>query len=563
MLKRAARAALLIALCITGLSVPAHASPGTTGYLTMTGKGTDVIGTDSLLWRDAEVSVSGALDGTVGITGSGGTSSKSYVMQIAAAPGETLAVGQYDDAQRTSFREAGHPGIDLSGEGRGCNTAGGSFTIKDISSDLSRLWMTYTFLCGGVGAAPVFGEIKIGEPEDPELLVAPQNIDWQDVRDKSASTVPVNLVNVGASSRTVSGVGITGSSAFKVVSNSCNVLAPGAMCAVNVSFSPQTVADFSGTLTITDSTTAGTHTVALSATSIPAPIKATITTEKSPFVYGSTAHLTVTMSGSWTTPSLSIYRKVVGVPTELIATTGVGADGKVVVPVVVRKNATFTVNWTDGPQSGTASKAITVTPFKVVLSTPHTTLKYPNKAHLDIGLRGSSPTHKVKIYKKVGTHARVLYTTRYVSSSTGKTSLDIPVSEKTTISVDWTDGFTSATSSKAFFVAPKVVASARRYYAKSGSTYLYHRGDRIYLSGKVYPSRPGACVNLVIEIWTGSFWSGYANTGCVRLSSTSTGLGYMTYSSDLRGKKLRGSVWFNADSRHLRTRSNYVYLGYR
>lgn len=564
MLKRAARIVLLTALCIAGLAVPAHATGGTTGYLTMTGKSTYVVGTDSLLWLDGQVSVSGALDGTVSIGGSGGSSGKSYDMQIAAAPGATLAVGQYDDAQRTAFRDAGHPGIDISGEGRGCNTAAGSFTIKDVSADLSRLWMTYTFLCEGAGAAPVFGEIKIGEPEDLQLLVAPQNIDWREVKDKATSTVPVNLVNRSASAITVSGAAVAGSDAFTLAANPCGVIAAGASCAMSVTFNPQSVADFAGTLTITDSSAAGTHVVDLSGKSVPAPIKATITSERSPFAYNATAHLAITLAGTLTSPSLMLYRKVVGVPTELIATPTVGADGKVTVPVVVRKNATFTLKWADGPQSGSASKDITVTPFKVVLSTPHTTLNYPHKAHLDIALRGSSPAHKVKIYKKVGTHTRVLYTTRYVSSSTGTTALDIPVSEKTTISVDWTDGYTAATSSRTFSVRPKIVASASGYYGKSGSTYLYHPGARIYIVAHVYPLRPGACTGFSMEIQSSTgFWKPYAATGCVRLNSKGYSAGYLPYTSALRGHKLRAMAAFYGDSRNLTAYSTKVYVAYR
>src|SRR4051812_33199736 len=54
---------------------------------------------------------------------SGGTAGDSYSMDFAAPPGQSLAAtGIYTDAQRAPFREAGHPGIDISGSGRGCNT---------------------------------------------------------------------------------------------------------------------------------------------------------------------------------------------------------------------------------------------------------------------------------------------------------------------------------------------------------------------------------------------------------------------------------------------------------
>ena len=46
-----------------------------------------------------------------------------------------LAVGVYPNAQRWPFEAAGHPGFDLSGDGRGCNTLTGNFTVLDASFD--------------------------------------------------------------------------------------------------------------------------------------------------------------------------------------------------------------------------------------------------------------------------------------------------------------------------------------------------------------------------------------------------------------------------------------------
>jgi len=50
-----------------------------------------------------------------------------------------LDVGVYEGAERYPFESPGHPGIDVSGDGRGCNTISGRFEVHDIASDASGL----------------------------------------------------------------------------------------------------------------------------------------------------------------------------------------------------------------------------------------------------------------------------------------------------------------------------------------------------------------------------------------------------------------------------------------
>lgn len=50
-------------------------------------------------------------------------------------PGAILQTGTFTDAQRASFADEGHPGIDVSGDGRGCNTIAGQFTITAFEYD--------------------------------------------------------------------------------------------------------------------------------------------------------------------------------------------------------------------------------------------------------------------------------------------------------------------------------------------------------------------------------------------------------------------------------------------
>lgn len=95
---------------------------------------------------------------TFGLTGS--TSSLTYrvsgnrdnwSVRLAAPTGEALKVGTYTGAQR--FAGPGHAGLDLGGNGRGCNQVTGSFTILQLGTDeqgnVTALSATLTQHCEG------------------------------------------------------------------------------------------------------------------------------------------------------------------------------------------------------------------------------------------------------------------------------------------------------------------------------------------------------------------------------------------------------------------------------
>lgn len=220
MIKRVLSVALLATLGAVALAVPSQAAAAATTFVTMVGNGDYIAGNNAWVWRagDATVDVSGSVDGQVTVSVDGGqlAGGSYFDLTFAAAPGDTLVAGQYDDAERTPFRSTGHPGIDVSGSGRGCNTVAGHFTVIDVAPDLSRLWIVYESHCEG-GTAAAFGEIRYNEPGgDSDLLVAPDQIAWPDQDAGTAHQVPVTLVNTGASPVTVSSAQVTsGRSCFR------------------------------------------------------------------------------------------------------------------------------------------------------------------------------------------------------------------------------------------------------------------------------------------------------------------------------------------------------------
>jgi len=66
-----------------------------------------------------------------------------------------LATQVYENAERWPFQDAGHPGFDVSGDGRGCNTVSGSFQIEDLQESGGTLHsFTATFEHHCEGGAP-------------------------------------------------------------------------------------------------------------------------------------------------------------------------------------------------------------------------------------------------------------------------------------------------------------------------------------------------------------------------------------------------------------------------
>ena len=89
--------------------------------------------------------------------------SGSYFSANFAAPvGQVLKPGRYLNATRYPFQAAGVPGLDVSGDSRGCNTLKGSFEILEITfsgSELKSFEATFIQYCGG-GTAALRGTIR-------------------------------------------------------------------------------------------------------------------------------------------------------------------------------------------------------------------------------------------------------------------------------------------------------------------------------------------------------------------------------------------------------------------
>ena len=158
--------------CTLALSAgPAMATvvPATSGSLTMTsdagdyiGQGQnwsytvpqDSLGSQMLYNNGVEVVVNGA-------------NGDWWYLDFGAPFGARLAPGTYDNAARWPFQTADQPGLSIYGDGRGCNTLTGRFTVLDATYDtggsLLSFHATFEQHCEG-GTPALRGEVQLTSP---------------------------------------------------------------------------------------------------------------------------------------------------------------------------------------------------------------------------------------------------------------------------------------------------------------------------------------------------------------------------------------------------------------
>jgi hypothetical protein len=96
-----------------------------------------------------------------------------WYLDFGAPDGQFLATGLYSGAARFAFREPGQPGLDIYGDGRGCNTLTGGFEVKEVTygsgDEIVTFRATFEQHCEGAAAA-LRGEIRFNATVAIELV---------------------------------------------------------------------------------------------------------------------------------------------------------------------------------------------------------------------------------------------------------------------------------------------------------------------------------------------------------------------------------------------------------
>jgi hypothetical protein len=194
------RMALVATLSLTGAlgglvaAAPAQAQPVQSGSLSFSGDPGDYItGGQSYAYSTGagdQLSVSASEDTShVGVSLNGYNGDWWY-LDFDAPGSQPLAPGTYDGATRYPFNGAG-PGLSLDGNGRGCNTLTGTFTVLNAvfgpNGHVQTFDATFEQHCEGWEAA-ARGEVHIANPPPPPAL----DLDLAVATDGTASTLNGN-----------------------------------------------------------------------------------------------------------------------------------------------------------------------------------------------------------------------------------------------------------------------------------------------------------------------------------------------------------------------------------
>jgi hypothetical protein len=118
-----------------------------------------------------------------------------WYFDLAAPVGQELQPGTYSGAARWPFQSSSQPGLSFSGNGRGCNTLTGQFTVLEAkygpSTYVERFHATFEQHCEG-GDAALRGEVTIVNPPPPAALKLTLTIDPKGVRNRVPGTATVN-----------------------------------------------------------------------------------------------------------------------------------------------------------------------------------------------------------------------------------------------------------------------------------------------------------------------------------------------------------------------------------
>ena len=134
-------------------------------FLTLNSQPGDWVGqgiTQTLTPADGTFTVNNSSD-TVSISFNTSDFSQFWYLDFGSAASVKFGHGEYDNAQRTAFRSPTRAGIDVSGDGRGCNTDAGRFLVSDfaLASDgtIARLAIDFEQHCEGATPA-LFGSFR-------------------------------------------------------------------------------------------------------------------------------------------------------------------------------------------------------------------------------------------------------------------------------------------------------------------------------------------------------------------------------------------------------------------
>jgi hypothetical protein len=567
-LRRRAAAAIVATTALLagalGAAAPAQAATGFT-YAELVGTGDYILGAGTYSYLPPGSTITADLTpSAVSISMADG--SGSWDLTLRAPAGEDLVEGQtYTDAQRAPFAEAPHPGLELTGHGRGCNTLTGQFTILELVKDAGTGDVT--------GVAASFAQYCEGQ-QPPARGTVGYNASksWTSI----ASTTPASAVVNGPV--TVSGVvtdasgplagaaitvsrpdGAGGTTTFDATTGDNGTFAVAdTMGSANRTYTVEYAGDathFAASLDIAVAAVKARSALALSApTTVKRgtaySFKGTLTSGGQPVKYASVTLVRKDLAGSRTIK---------------VTTTSAGTFAKADTPAV-GGTVSWTVSWagTASQASAKATRSVTVPRAKTSLSvtTDKTMYSYGGTAKVRVHLGTTYNGRIVAVYaKKYGASTPSLIGRGKVSS-TGYLTVNYRMTTKTSFSAKFAGDYRyqAATGYAIRYAKAKVGVGMYGWSSRSGSTYTYRAGATATGVVTVYPNRGGGCVAATIQRKSGSSWITGQRFTCLPLDGFSQNGFYITTNGATGYLRLQFSVGTN--SANAGASSGWIYLHY-
>lgn len=491
-----------------------------------------------------------------------------------AVAGESLTAGTtYVGVERAAVASAGHPGLDISGDGRSCNTVTGTFTVNEIATDpdtgdLLRFAATFEQHCEGL--APAARGTILYNATDPLPLVTTTTL-------TGPTTVAPGLALTldGTLSDTTGPLASTDLTVSRSDGSGTTDLGTVTTDSAGAFTLADTIGSSDATYTASyagDST----HQPSSKSLSVVAAKNSSALTISAPStgIRGQSFDVTGTLTSKGAGVAggqISIKRiDAAGTTTSTVTTNGAGTYTLSDVPAV-GGNVHFTASW-----AGDASRTPSTSPLVTVVVERHTT---------DITIRASASLYTYGGRGKVLAHLGPTYNGRWVSiyarplgtsvtapgtliahgkvNSNGDLSVYYTMTRRTTFSAVFYGDYRylPASASVTSTVTSRVTLTFARYSGKSGSYYVYRGQDPLVRVG-VSPVRTSGCAAVLAEIYSAGKWQRTASLECAHLDTTSHA--YVTFTSNRHvGSKYRMRASVAAGTYGTSGSTGWVYWTYR
>ena len=221
------------------------------------------------------ISPSTAFGGQVVISAAG------YAAYFRAPDSAPLAPGTYEQAERSVVASPGHPGLDVFGDGRGCNALSGRFVVIEgptydtDGTTLLTFAVDFEQHCEG-GVPALYGSVRYHSSQPVQLIRVTGTGTFPDTPVGSSSPTQVfSVTDVGTTPVTVATTGFDSLDPgdFAIVADACTgtTLAVGDTCTIGVQFRPVDVGSRRARLRLDADTALGQHGYPLAGTALPAP----------------------------------------------------------------------------------------------------------------------------------------------------------------------------------------------------------------------------------------------------------------------------------------------------